>query len=160
MNQPHARWVIWISLLIALVIYVLPMPLEWRWYRPEWPLLVLFYWGLAIPHRVGILSASMTGFALDMIHGTAVGAMAVGCVVAMLVILLNYQRIRQFDSFLQTITLGLLVSLVLLIELWLHNLTGVGSTGLASMTSVPMSMLLWPVIRNVLRAVRRYYGVD
>lgn len=160
MNQPHARWVIWISLLIALVIYVLPMPLEWRWYRPEWPLLVLFYWGLAIPHRVGILSASMTGFALDMIHGTAVGAMAVGCVVAMLVILLNYQRIRQFDSFLQTITLGLLVSLALLIELWLHNLTGVGSTGLASMTSVPMSMLLWPVIRNVLRAVRRYYGVD
>lgn len=160
MNQAHARWVIWFSLLIALIVYVLPLPFDWRWYRPEWPLLVLFYWALAIPHRVGIFSASLTGFSLDMIHGTAVGAMAIGCVVSMLVILLNYQRIRQFDSFLQALTVGLLVSLALLVELWLHNLMGLGSTGLASMSSVPMSMLLWPVIRNGLRAIRRHYEVE
>jgi len=159
-NQPQARWVIWFSLLIALFIYVLPLPFEWRWYRPEWPLLVLFYWGLALPHRVGIFSASLTGFALDMIHGTAVGAMAMGSVVAMLVILLNYQRIRQFDSILQSLTLGLLVSLALLVERWLHNLVGLGSPNLAFMSSVPLSMLLWPVIRNVLRAIRRYYEVE
>lgn len=160
MNQPRGRWVVWLSILIACVVYVLPLPVDWRWYRPEWPLLVLFYWGLAMPHRVGIFSASLTGFTLDMIHGTALGAMAMGCVVAMLVILLNYQRIRQFDSLLQSLTLGLIVALALLVERWLHNIMGLGSAGLAFLSSVPLSMLLWPFIRNVLRAVRRYYEVE
>jgi len=145
---------------MAFVLYALPLPLEWRWYRPEWPLLVLFYWGLAIPHRVGIFSAALTGGVLDVINGTALGGLAMGSVVGMLVVLLNYQRIRQFDTLLQSFTIGLMLTLALLVEQWLHSAAGWGAPGLAVLKSVPLSVLLWPMVRRVLRTIRRDYEVE
>lgn len=156
----RSNWVIVATTLVALVIYVVPIPLEWRWYRPEWPILVLFYWSLSLPHRVGILSAAITGFAIDMLDGTTFGALALGMVVSTLFILLNYQRIRQFDLLQQSAIMTLLVALALVIERWLQNLLGVGGTELKFLFSLPLTALMWPVVREVLRGLRRYYEVN
>ncbi len=156
----RSNWVIVATTLVALVIYVVPIPLEWRWYRPEWPILVLFYWSLSLPHRVGILSAAITGFAIDMLDGTTFGALALGMVVSTLFILLNYQRIRQFDLLQQSAIMTLLVALALIIERWLQNLLGVGGTELKFLYSLLLTALMWPVVREVLRGLRRYYEVN
>lgn len=156
----RSNWVIVATTLVALVIYVVPIPLEWRWYRPEWPILVLFYWSLSLPHRVGILSAAITGFAIDMLDGTTFGALALGMVVSTLFILLNYQRIRQFDLLQQSAIMTLLVALALVIERWLQNLLGVGGTELKFLYSLPFTALMWPLVREVLRGLRRYYEVN
>ena len=106
-HEHRQLWVIWTSLIVGLIAYVVPLPLSWRWFRPEVPLLVLFYWNLALPHRVGLFSAAIMGLTLDIINGSAVGALAFGTVIATLFILVNYQRIRQFDSLLQSAVIGI-----------------------------------------------------
>ena len=160
MKNAHARWVIWSSLFVGLILYVAPLPLSWRWFRPELPLLVLFYWNLALPHRVGIFSAAVTGLTLDIINGSAVGALGFGAVISTLFILLNYQRIRQFDTVLQSVAMGLLVGLALIIERWLHGFLGMAGTGLGFVYSLPATILFWPLVRNSLRGLRRYYEVE
>ncbi len=159
MRGPNASWVIWLTLFVALVLYVLPIPLNWRWYRPELPMLVLFYWSLALPHRVGIISAALVGLGLDLLDGAAVGALALGMAMSNLSVLLSYQRIRQFDGLQQSVVVGLLVALSLMIERWLQNLVGIGASGFGFLCPVPMSILLWVPVRNALRIVRRYYEV-
>jgi rod shape-determining protein MreD len=39
------------------VLAVLPMSRALAWWRPEWLLLVLVYWTMALPHRVGLFTA-------------------------------------------------------------------------------------------------------
>ena len=46
--------VIYLSLLVALVLMILPMPDFVQIYLPNWVALVLIYWGMALPKRVGL----------------------------------------------------------------------------------------------------------
>jgi rod shape-determining protein MreD len=136
-----------------------PLPFDWRWFRPELPLMVLFYWVLALPQRVGVFSAMSLGLVLDLLDGIAVGAIAAGSSVGALVILLNYQRLRQFDALQQTFVIGLILAVVLIVVERLQNLLGFASDGLQFLYSIPLSMLLWIPLRNLLRSFRRYYEV-
>ena len=58
--------------IIALMI--LPMP-EWaRPLRPQWVTLVLLYWAIALPHRVGVGSGFATGTWSCSRNGNHIGA--------------------------------------------------------------------------------------
>lgn len=159
MTETRGTWVIVLSLIVALVMYVAPIPTEWRWFRPELPMLVLFYWVLALPHRVGVISAASVGFALDIMDGTAVGALAVGMVLSVVFLLFSYQRIRQFDTFQQSVVIALVTALALVIERWLQTLVGIGSSELRFLYPIPLTAVCWPFVRTVLRSLRRYYEV-
>jgi len=46
---PLRNLVIYLSLLVALVLMILPLP-DWaQIYRPNWMALVLIYWSMALP---------------------------------------------------------------------------------------------------------------
>lgn len=157
--QPRGSWLIIATIVASIVFYLVPLPFDWRWFRPELPLMVLFYWVLALPQRVGIFSAMSLGLALDLLDGIAVGAIAAGSSAGVLVILLNYQRLRQFDALQQTFVIGLILAVVLIVVERLQNLLGFSSDGLRFLYSIPLSMLLWIPLRNLLRSFRRYYEV-
>lgn len=159
-SQPHATWVIWVSLLLGLVIHAVQLPESWRWYRPEIPLLVLFYWTLALPHRVGVFTAAAIGMCIDLIDGSPMGALAIGSVAAVLFVLITYQRVRQFNLSQQSLLFAALVALSLVIENWLQTLVGMPSQGPKFLLAALVSIPFWPVIRRVLRGLRRYYEVN
>ena len=65
--------VIYLSLVVALVLMILPLP-DWvQIYRPNWVVLVLIYWSMALPKRVGLWFAFFTGIILDASQGTLLG---------------------------------------------------------------------------------------
>jgi rod shape-determining protein MreD len=50
--------VIYLSLIVALVLMILPLP-DWvQIYRPNWVALALIYWSMALPKRVGLWLSS------------------------------------------------------------------------------------------------------
>jgi rod shape-determining protein MreD len=159
-SSANALWVVAGSLIVALVLHAVPLPFDWRWYRPELPLLVLFYWVLALPHRIGVFSAAITGFAVDLLEGDLVGGLAVGAVVATLIILFTYQRIRQFNLIQQGAILGMLLALALLVESWLHSFLGLPAQGYKLWLAAAVAIPMWPVVRKVLRGLRRYFEVS
>ena len=59
------RIIIVFSLLLALIATIMPMPLSIDAFRPDWVLVVLIYWCIALPTRVNVITAWVTGFLLD-----------------------------------------------------------------------------------------------
>ena len=159
MTRAHAVWVIYASLGGALALTLLPMPIDWRSARPDVTALALFYWVLALPHRVGVATAFTVGVAQDLIEGAPLGLSSPGLMLATLLLLYNYQRVRQFDLLQQSLAILVLVLLSAGIEQWLRNGIDVPALPWAGVAGMICSMVFWVPIRTVLRHSRRYYEV-
>ena len=156
---PQAYWVILASFLLALVLAVLPLPQWLLWARPEWLALCLIYWTIALPHRVGILTALVLGVVMDVLEGAVLGQNAFALVVIAVLALLLYQRVRVFSLPQQAGVVFVLVGIHQLICQWVQNLEGAGATTLLFLLPAVTSALLWPVVLHFLRALRRHYEV-
>ena len=159
MTRAHAVWVIYASLSAALLFTLLPLPMDWRGFRPDVAALTLFYWVLALPHRVGVATAFIVGVIQDLIEGAPLGLSSPGLMLATLLLLYNYQRIRQFDLLQQSLAILVLMLLSAGIEQWLRNGIDVPTVPWAGVAGMICSMLFWVPIRTILRHFRRYYEV-
>ncbi|MEK9919189.1 MAG: rod shape-determining protein MreD [Halieaceae bacterium] len=160
MEQARSSWVIYLSLGFALMFMLLPFPLEWRVFRPDVASLTLFYWVLALPHRVGVTTAFFLGIGQDLIEGAPLGLSSLGLMISALVLLANYQRIRQFDGVQQSFMILVLLMLSSGLEQWLRN--GIAMPGLPwlGLAGLLCSMGCWLIVREILRSLRRYYEVN
>jgi rod shape-determining protein MreD len=154
------RWIIVASICIAMLLTILPMP-DWaRPYRPQWVTLVMLYWAIALPHRVGVGSGFLAGIVLDVLTGTLLGQHALGLSVVLFVAIQLHQRIRVFPLWQQS--LGILVLLVVehLLALWVIGATRGATPGLGYWAVPLIGALLWPWMFVTLRKVRRHFKVS
>jgi len=159
LNKAHARWVIYLTLGFALVWMLVPFSIEWRSLRPDIVSLALFYWVLALPHRVGITTAFAVGIVQDLIEGAPLGLSSPGLMLATLLLLLSYQRIRQYDLLQQSLVVLVLLLLRAGIEQWLRNGVNVPVMPLEALVGLLCSTMCWIPVRAILRQSRRYYEV-
>ena len=61
------------SLLVALMLEVLPLPEILDSWRPPFLTLVLIYWCMMWPNKIGIITAFFSGLALDVLCGSLLG---------------------------------------------------------------------------------------
>jgi len=157
---PQAYWLILVSFFGALVLAILPLPRYLLIWRPEWVALVLIYWSMALPHRVGLLTALCLGLMLDVLEGALLGQNATGLVVVAVLVMLLYQRIRVFNLWQQSGVVFVLVSLNQMVCQWLQQWEGLGSERLLFLLPAAISALIWPVVYFSLRSARRSYRVS
>lgn len=155
----HGYWLIVVSFFVAFVLAVLPMPQWLMWARPEWVALILIYWAIALPHRVGILTALALGVMLDALEGALLGQNAFSLVVVAVLCQTLYQRLRVFSVLQQAGTVFVVIGINQLVCQWVQNLEGIGSPSLLFLLPAVSSALLWPVVLHILRRLRRHYWV-
>jgi len=159
MSQPRGGAVIYLSLLAALMLSALPLPEELQWWRPEWVLLVLLYWIVALPTRVGLGTAWILGILLDVLGGSLLGLNALALTIVAYVMILVYQRVRMFSWLQQVLFVFALVALDQIIVHWVKGILGVSSQTLMFLVPALISAVLWPVLFMLLRGVRRGFNV-
>lgn len=149
---------VYLSFLIALFLQAIPMPLEIQGLRPEWLAMVLIYWVLAMPERVGVTTAWLLGMVLDGIEGALLGQNAFALSMVAYVTLILYQRIRMFEAWQQAFIVFVLIGLDQLLCNWTRSLQGGTAPSLAFLMPALISALLWPALMILLRQVRRRFG--
>ncbi|MEM1112023.1 MAG: rod shape-determining protein MreD [Pseudomonadota bacterium] len=160
-DQPaQAYWLIPLSLIFALVLALVPFPGWAVWARPEFVALALIYWSLALPHRVGIITALCIGLALDVLEGAVLGQNALALIVVTLLCLILYQRVRVFSLAQQSGIVFILVGINQLLCQWVQNLQGAGAQSLQFLLPAASSAIIWPLVLHYLRALRRHYRVS
>ena len=157
---PHAYWVILASFFCALILAVVPVPGWLAWGRPEWVVLVLVYWVIALPQRVGLITALLLGLMLDIVEGAVMGQNAFALIVVALLALLLYQRLRIFSLTQQAGVVFVLAGINQMICQWVQNLEGAGADTLLFLLPAFSSALLWPFVLHLLRGLRRLYRVS
>lgn len=160
MSEPASGyWVILATLLAAAILAVVPLGRTLAWWRPEWLLLVLVYWTIALPHRVGLFTALAIGLVLDVMDGAPIGQHMLSLGLVVTLARLMYQRLRVFSPAQQASVLFILVGLHQLVGQWLLGVQGVRAEGFAFLIPALSSALLWPPVMLALRGLRRSYPV-
>lgn len=158
-EPPSGYWVILLTVLVAAILAVVPLGRSLAWWRPEWFLLVLVYWTIALPHRVGLVTAVAVGLFVDVIDGAPIGQhmLSLGLVVTLARLL--YQRLRVFTLAQQATVIFILAGIHQLIGHWLLGVQGIRIEGFAFLLPALSSALLWPPVMLVLRGLRRGFEV-
>ena len=147
--------VIYLSLLVALVLMIIPLP-DWaQLYRPNWMALTLIYWSMALPKRVGLWFAFFSGIILDTSLGTLLGQHTLALVVIIFINMNFYQRIRVLALAQQALFVFVLLLINQVIVAWTEGVLGRTTPLLAFFSGPFIGMLIWPWVFVVLRDLRR-----
>jgi rod shape-determining protein MreD len=144
-----------ISIVIALMLTSLPLPESTVVYRPDWLVLVLIYWCMAIPERVGIFTGWVVGLMIDVMHGSLLGQNALALAIISYIVSLVHLRVRMFPLWQQSLFVFLLIMLHLAITAWIRGVAGQFSIDWFYWTPAVTSALVWPFLFVVLRDFRR-----
>jgi len=132
------------------------IPAGWRFARPDWVTLALFYWCLATPKWVGIGGGWLAGLMLDLLQYTLLGQHALG---KALVAAMARPRLRLRPLWQQCAVVFVASSLDILIVAWAHHLAGGVDIRLHFWQSALATALLWPLAYTVMRKLRQRSGL-
>lgn len=160
-KKHHGGWIILGTFILAALLTVLPFP-EWlEAYRPEWVALVVIYWVMALPHRIGLFTAWICGFFLDVVEGSLLGMNALALALVAYLALSLYQRMRMFTAIQQSSTVLILVGIHQLLSFWVLTANSQNTApNLIFMISALSSAIIWPFVFFGLRFLRRTFGVS
>ncbi|WP_407312268.1 rod shape-determining protein MreD [Pseudomonas sp. nanlin1] len=158
--RPRNGWVVWLTFAVGLLLSISPMPQFMEILRPLWLGLLMTFWTLALPHKVGMTTAWVLGLAEDVLYGTLLGQNALVLSLITFLVLSLQQRLRMFPMWQQCLVMLVIFGLAQLVQLWLSALTGNRQPTLALLFPALMSALLWPWVSYGLRGLRRRLGIN
>ncbi len=157
--RPRGSLVIVATFVVALLLTILPLP-EWLvLFRPEWVALILIYWCMALPQRVGIISGLVLGLLLDTLQGAVLGQHSLALVVTAYLTNRVHQQVRVYPMWQQALSIMGLLLLYQLLLLWVNGITGIKNQLWLYWLPTLSSTLLWPWLYLILRDIRRHFGV-
>lgn len=136
-----------------------PLPDYLVWWRPNWLLMVLIYWTMALPHRVGIIAGWILGILTDVALGSVLGVHGMSFAIIAYLILVLTHRLRLFPLWQQSVVVGLMIGLNLVLSLWVQNFITTQPRHPMYWLPILSSTFFWPLVFLLLRDIRRNFNV-
>jgi rod shape-determining protein MreD len=157
-RRSSPRILIFASLAVAMAMRILPLPQGWAPWNPDWILLLLVYWAVAAPDRVGVGTAWLTGLMADALTGRLLGQQALAYSLVIYVGLRFHRRFQIYSMVQQVLAVVLLLGLGLLLTLWTRHIRGAASAPEGYWFAALSGGLVWPFVCTVLDGLRRRFG--
>ena len=139
-----------LTFLIGMILTILPLP-EWAvWYQPTWVFMVLLFWMITAPYRVGIGMAFIIGLLLDLLTGTILGqhALIFSCLAYSFI---RFQiLIRSLPTWQQTILVLVATVVYLTLQYWIMAIADSSPLTRKYWLTLVSTTLLWPWLRFLL----------
>ncbi|MCY4361216.1 MAG: rod shape-determining protein MreD [Gammaproteobacteria bacterium] len=155
----NAGWVILASFVLAFLLTTIPLPGWSADWRPAWVVMMVIYWCIVLPERVGVAIAWILGLLLDVYTGSLLGQNALGLSVIAYLTLRLHKQIRIFPPLQQSVLICIYLLLFQFFTLWIRGIIGVPPQHWTFWAPVLSSMFLWPIFFMLMRSVRRKFNV-
>jgi rod shape-determining protein MreD len=86
------------SLIAALLLNLLPWSGAWLWVRPDFVALVVLYWCVEQPRKIGFITAWLLGLFMDVADGTLFGQHALAYSILAYAGIVLHRRVRMFSG--------------------------------------------------------------
>lgn len=163
MNPAQGGWLILLTVAGAMVLAVAHLPETWPqwlgWLRPAWVALVIFYWVMELPHRIGLIAAWVIGALLDVLQAEPLGLNGVILATITYVAWRFYERLRMYSIFQQGGLLFLLILGAELLRALVHDVVADRGMSWGVLGPPLLSMLLWPFVALALGRLRAQFRV-
>jgi rod shape-determining protein MreD len=158
--EAKSRLALYTSFAVAIVLAIMPGP-DWAEpFRADWVGLVLIYWCMATPNRVGVGTGWTLGLILDVLYGALLGSNALAkTLIAFLTVRLHL-KLRMFPRWQQAVAVLILLMLNQLLVLWIRGATGRAPETFVYWTPSIVGMLIWPWLFVILRDLRRRANIN
>jgi len=155
----RGQWLILSSLALGLGLSVWPLP-EWAMPgRPEWAALVVIFWVMLVPHRVGIATGFVCGLLLDGLHGTVFGMHALALTLTAFLTYRLHNRLRVFALAQQMLAVLILVGVYQLVCRLVQGAVEPVPITLVYWLPTLTSAFIWPWMYWFLNGLRLRYRV-
>lgn len=138
---PVRPWFIFLSLLIALLLNFLPTR-AWLW-TPDWLALVIVFWSIREPRRVGMGWGFLLGLVMDVADASLLGQHALAYVLAAYGATSLSRRILWFPLIQQALHVLPLLLLVQLVQIGVRAMPGAILPDLTYFVGPFIGTLLW-----------------
>jgi rod shape-determining protein MreD len=142
-----------LSALVALALAVVPLPAVLDAFRPDFLVLVVFYWCIESPRAGGLSLAFFAGLALDVTNGVVLGQHALALTLMGSWATNLRLRIRVFSMLSQCLVVFALLTGYQFVLFWIDGATGNPVTSFSRWLAPFIGALLWPVLVGVMGKV-------
>jgi rod shape-determining protein MreD len=143
-----------LSALGALALSIIPLPTVLDVLRPDFLVLVVFFWSIESPRAGGLALAFFAGLALDVINGVVLGQHALALTLTAAWATHLRLRLRVFSILSQSLTIFALLTAYQFILFWVDGATGNPVTSFGRWLAPVVGGILWPLLAGTLSRLR------
>lgn len=152
---PARRTFILLSIAAALFLNLLPYPHWILAIKPDFAALVVLYWCIHQPRKVGFTTAFVAGILMDVIDGVLLGQHALAYSVLAYAGIVLHKRIQMLSMRDQIYHVIALILINDIIVLAIRMTAGAGFPSVWYFIGAPLSGLLWPPLIYLLTLPQR-----
>jgi rod shape-determining protein MreD len=157
-NPNGGGWIIFLSLVVALILSVLHLPESWPawlgWLRPQWLILVLFFWVIEVPQRIGLIAAWSFGLLVDVLYADPLGLNGFILAAVTYTGWRFFERLRMYSVLQQAGILFLLIFAAQLLRVFVLGFSSEREWGWNIVVTPLISVAVWPLIFLFLLRIR------
>jgi rod shape-determining protein MreD len=157
-NRHPRRLPIILSILAALTLTIVPLPVSVEVYRPDWVALTLIYWAITLPRTYSVGSAWVVGIILDVAQGTLLGQHALALCFIIYITAKFHLQLRVFPTSQMTATVFALLALYQFLLFWINGVAGLHTEAVSYWAPVITGTILWPVVSFLFGGIRYRSG--
>ena len=155
MNRQRAQtWLYIASIVLAFLQQLMPLPQVLLPFKPFWLALVLVYWAIEAPERIGLGFAFLLGLAGDTLAGELLGEQALRLVILAFIVLRFRSRLRFFPIWQQSLAVLALLLNDRVVQLMVRGFSGEPMPSAAYWIAPVVGMLAWPLVFLMLDDLR------
>lgn len=144
-----------VTLIIALLINFLPWSGWALWARPDFVALIVLYWCIEEPRKLGFFAAWCLGLLMDVAEGSLLGQHALAYCILVYVGIALHRRVQRFSMAPQVMHVILLLLFIDLVSLLVRTLAGAEFPGYAYFLGSFTGAALWPALSHLLKLPQR-----
>jgi len=153
-SRVRTGWILPVSILVALLLGLLPLPDSLQPLRPWWLALVVAYWVIEAPDSAGLGFAFGLGLVADLMFGGMLGEQALRLVIMAFILQRFRAQLRFFPLSQQALAVGGLLLNDRIVVAAVHMTLGEPSLPWTYWWGPLIGMLLWPPLFVLLDALR------
>lgn len=156
LTRPPSGQFIAMTLFVALMLNLLPWQGSALLVHPDFVLLLLVYWTVNQPLRIGLAAAWGLGLVMDVADGALLGQYALAYAITVFFVLALHRRIQAFGLWPQALHIFMLLLVSQILILLTHLFSGAAFIGWGYFLASILGALLWPPLSLLVQLLLKY----